>query len=115
MQAAATYGSAGMSPPRVAGWRGRSGRTYRLSPESLGDFVLARGALYLVAKGGHALWVGSAEDVIGDHASRARFRLALGCADRAFRLADEAGDDVARLTTIWDLEGAEPEPGTLAA
>lgn len=91
---------------RTASWRGRSGRTYWLSPENLADFLLDE-ALHVIAKGTNVLWVGSAEDVIADHASRSRFRLALGCADRAYRL--ESGDDaVERMTTIWDLESAEP-------
>ncbi len=99
---------------RTTTWRGRSGRAYALTALSLSDFTLTPGELFLVAKGGHALWVGSAEDVITDQASRARFRLALGCADRAFRIENGTADDE-RLTTMWDLEGAGPEPGTAAA
>ena len=100
--------------PRFTTWRGRSGRSYGLMPVVLADFTLEPGADYLIAKGPNTLWVGSAEDVISDQASRARFRLALGCADRAFRL-ESGTDDVQRLTMIWDLEDAAPEPGLSAA
>ncbi len=53
------------------------------------------------------MWVGSAHDVINDAASRARFRLALEAADRAFAV-DADDDDLSRMTMVWDLEGAEP-------
>ena len=109
-----TIGSPGVFGARYSTWRGRSGRSYGLTPLSLSDFRLEPAALYLVAKGSNVLWVGSADDIIADQASRARFRLALGCADRAFRL-DAASDDVERLTTIWDLETAEPELTAVAA
>jgi hypothetical protein len=106
-------GSLLASQARVISWRGRSGRSYALRPEELASFVLQDRALHLVAKGNFVLWVGSAGDVISDHASRARFRLALTCADRAFRL--DGGDDVERMTTIWDLEGAAPAAELSAA
>lgn len=88
-------------------WRGRSGRFYALAPVSVAEFRLVGEALFLVALGPMVLWVGTAEDLVTDAESRARFRLALDCADRAFRL-DNAGDAVTRLTIIWDLEGGEP-------
>lgn len=88
-------------------WRGRSGRVYSLAPESLERFALAPNNLYLIALRDLVLWVGSAEDLIGDYQSRARFRLALDCADRVLRIEDEA-DEVERLTIAWDLEGGEP-------
>ena len=58
--------------------------------------------------------VGSAEDVINDAASRARFRLALAAADRAF-FVETGDDDLSRMTSVWDLEGAEPVTGLSAA
>lgn len=88
-------------------WRGRSGRIYALSPAPLHDFALSDNDLFLVARGHLVLWAGFADDVIHDAQSRARFRLALDCADRVFHL--EAGDDaVERMTIAWDLGGAEP-------
>jgi hypothetical protein len=95
-------------PPGRQSWRGRSGRLYAVTPLSLADFMLEPGALYLIAKGPNALWVGSAEDIIADQQSRARFRLALGCADRAFRV-ETGGNEDERLASIWDLETAAPE------
>lgn len=101
-------------PLRQVNWRGRSGRFYPLAPLRLHDFSLRPGELYLVALGNHVLWAGSADDLIHDSASRSRFRLALDCADRAF-LVGSSADPVERLTTIWDLEGAEPVTGVVAA
>ena len=99
---------------RQVNWRGRSGRFYALTPERLETFVLATDGLYLLARGALPMWVGSADDVVHDAASRSRFRLALETADRAF--AVNAGtDDLSRMTTVWDLEGAEPVTGLSAA
>ena len=96
------------SLPLRQSWRGRSGRSYAVTPLSLADFMLEPGCLYLVAKGGNALWVGSAEDIIADQQSRARFRLALGCADRAFSV-ETGGSEEQRLASTWALATAAPE------
>lgn len=101
-------------PQRFINWRGRSGRFYALTPLRLHDFALRDDELYLVALGNLVMWAGSAEDIVKDSGSRARFRLALDCADRAF-LVGVNGDEVERMTTIWDLEGAEPVTGVAAA
>jgi hypothetical protein len=102
------------SPMRQVNWRGRSGRFYALATERLETFSLATGVLHLLARGAVPIRVGSADDVIKDAQSRARFRLALEAADRAFRV-ETAGDDLSRMTTVWDLEGAEPVTGLSAA
>jgi hypothetical protein len=68
----------------------------------------------MLACGTVPIWVGSAHDVINDAPSRARFRLALEAADRAF-LVDVDDDELSRMTTVWDLEGAEPVTGLSAA
>ena len=91
----------------VVSWIGRSGRAYELVGESLDRFAMTEADLYLIAKGGHTLWVGSTADLVDDALSRSRFRLALDCADRVFRLAS-SGAGSERLNMIWDLEGAEP-------
>lgn len=101
-------------PMRQVNWRGRSGRFYALTPERLDAFGLATDGLYLLALGTSVMWVGSARDVIDDAQSRARFRLALDCADRAFAVDTDA-DDLSRATIVWDLEGAEPVSGLSAA
>ena len=100
--------------PRQVNWRGRSGRFYALTPERLESFMLDRGRLYLLARGSVPVWVGTAEDVINDAQSRARFRLALAAADRAFAVAGDA-DEVSLMTIVWDLEGAEPVSALSAA
>ena len=99
---------------RPVNWRGRSGRYYALTPERLEDFVLRNNELYLIARGNLVLWAGSSADVIGDPQSRAQFRLALTCADRAFHV-ETSDDDVERMTVVWDLEGASPVTGLSAA
>ena len=101
-------------PVRQVNWRGRSGRFYALSPERFDSFALTSSGLYLLACGTVPVWVGSAHDVINDAASRARFRLALEAADRAF-LVDVEDDELSRMTTVWDLESAEPVAGLSAA
>lgn len=99
---------------RPVNWRGRSGRFYALNPERLDDFCLRNDDVYLVARGSLVLWAGSSRDVIDDAQSRARFRLALTCADRVFHV-ETADDDVERMTLVWDLEGATPVAGLSAA
>lgn len=101
-------------PPRQINWRGRSGRFYALTPERFDSFALSTDGLYLLARGAIPMWVGSAYDVIHDAQSRARFRLALEAADRAFTV-DAGVDELTRMTIVWDLEGAEPVSGLSAA
>jgi hypothetical protein len=103
-----------LSFSRPVNWRGRSGRYYALTPERLDDFSLRGDELCLIARGSFVLWVGSSVDIISDPPSRARFRLALAAADRVFHV-ESGADDVERLTTIWDLEGATPVTGLNAA
>lgn len=104
----------GSSLGRPTNWFGRSGRAYGFVAESLDKFSLVERELYLIAKGSLVLWVGSAAELIVDPTSRSRFRRALDSADHAFRLATPR-DDVERMTTIWDLEGAAPEASRTAA
>ena len=101
-------------PMRQVNWRGRSGRFYALTPERIDSFALSTTGLYLLARGGVPMWVGSAYDVIHDAASRSRFRLALEAADRAF-LVEVDDNEVEQMTVVWDLEGAEPVTGLSAA
>ncbi len=104
----------GPIPQRPVNWRGRSGRFYALVPERLETFALTTEGLHMLARGSVPMWVGSAHDVIHDAQSRARFRLALAAADRAF-LVEASADELRRMTTVWDLEGAEPVSGLSAA
>ena len=99
---------------RPVNWRGRSGRYYALAPERLEDFSFVGDELYLIALGPMVLWVGAAADLVSDPVSRARFRLAMDCADRVF-MVDTNADEVERMTIIWDLEAAEPAIGLSAA
>jgi hypothetical protein len=56
------------------------------------------------------MWAGGAADLVDDPVSRARFRLAMDCADRVFHV-EASADQIERLTVVWDLEGAEPVLG----
>lgn len=95
-------------------WRGRSGRFYALEPLRFDDFSFKADQLYLIALGHHVMWAGGAADLVEDPVSRARFRLAMDCADRVFHVETSA-DAIERLTVVWDLEGAEPIIGLSAA
>lgn len=97
---------------RRSNWQGRSGQSYGMISENLERFAFADAALYLIAKGNHVLWVGSTEELVADPMSRSRFRLALDCADRVFRVLSPSAE---RLATIWDLEGGGPLQGAQAA
>ena len=98
---------------RLSQWQGRSGRFYAMASQNLEQFAMEQADLFLLAKGSHVLWVGSSDDLVADPMSRSRFRLALACADRVFRVLST--DVVERMTMIWDLEGAEPLHGAQAA
>jgi hypothetical protein len=91
---------------RHSNWQGRSGQTYDLLSENLEHFGMSDPHLFLLAKGSHVMWVGSAAELVADPMSRTRFRLALDCADRVFRVLSVGTAE--RLSIIWDLEGAEP-------
>ena len=99
---------------RHSNWQGRSGQSYGLVSENLEHFAFGEADLFVLAKGSHVLWVGSSDELVADPMSRTRFRLALDCADRVFRVATP-GVLAARLAIIWDLEGAEPLQGAQAA
>ena len=99
---------------RQSSWQGRSGRAFGMVSENLDHFAMSDVELYVLAKGSHVLWVGSTGELVGDPMSRSRFRLALDCADRVFRVLSP-GAVAERLSTIWDLEGAAPLASARAA
>ncbi|ODT82001.1 MAG: hypothetical protein ABS76_09175 [Pelagibacterium sp. SCN 64-44] len=99
---------------RSVHWQGRSGRLFDLLGENLDQFCMSEADLYLLAQGGHVLWVGTLAELVADPVSRSRFRLALTCADRVFHLPAPT-DPAERLSLVWELEGAEPARGVQAA
>ena len=113
MGAAVETGSRAFEPVRQH-WQGRSGRFYGLVGLRFDSFAMDGGDVHVIAKGGHVLWVGSSGDLVSDPLSRSRFRLALDCGDRVFRLASPPLE-AERWSTIWDLEGAEPLTEAVAA
>jgi hypothetical protein len=109
MQVVPDLGAARDGTAREVTWRGRSGSAYALRAERLETFVLSDDTLSLLAIGPHMLWAGSARDLVESPESRARFRLAMSCADRVYRLALPPADGD-RMMLLWDLEGALPDP-----
>lgn len=98
-QALSSYASA----PSPINWRGQSGCHYALSPQKLDQFCLLDSTLYVLAHDGVALWVGAANDLIEDYASRQKFKLALKKCSEVYRY-DLPLDDAARQRMVWDLE-----------
>lgn len=99
---------------RAVKWRGRSGRYYALFQEQLENFVLTGRDLYVITEGDRPAWIGTAGDLIEDQRSRARFRAAVKVASSVLRLSD-SGNDVQRMTTIWDLEGGQMDGAPMLA
>lgn len=87
-------------------WCGQSGRYYALFQEPLENFALKGHDLYVVAEDTKARWIGTASDIIDDHASRTRFRAAIKTATTVLRLPGP-NDSRARITAIWDIEGGQ--------
>lgn len=103
-----------ISEPLRVLWTGRSGRRYVLTAVELDGFALHDGQLYALAYDGTIRWAGTSEDIIADHASRARFRAALGEHTTVMTLPAPA-DELARMTLVWDLEGTHARPNLSAA
>ncbi|MBJ6987674.1 MULTISPECIES: hypothetical protein [unclassified Devosia] len=85
----------------VTHWLGRSGRDYGLVPENLSSFSLNTAALYVLAEGSVIAWAGTADDLIVDTSSRAKFRQALENATDAFSM--DCPDNAQAV--VWDLVG----------
>lgn len=100
-------------PLRVL-WTGRSGRRYVLTAVALEGFALKEGQLYALAADGTISWAGISDDLIADHASRARFRAALEAGATIMTLP-APGDELARMTLVWDLEGTHQRASLSAA
>lgn len=103
----------GTEPLRVL-WTGRSGRRYVLATVQPDGFSLRQGQLYVLSSHGTIRWAGISEDLITDHASRARFRAALHEGASILTLP-APGDDLARMTLVWDLEGTHASANRNAA
>ncbi|WP_127144168.1 hypothetical protein [Pelagibacterium montanilacus] len=84
-------------------WFGRSGQRYGLERVDATGATLMEGWFYVLA-GDAVGWAGTAEDLIADQASRERFRRALAEGMAMYCLPDP-GDDLSRMTLVWDLEG----------
>lgn len=100
--------SSTLTPSAPAMWLGKSGRLYAVTRENLSNFAMRDADLYVIARGNAALWVGSTLELVGEPASRRRFRSALNRADTVFHLQGGMAD-ADHLSTMVDLEG-----GTLA-
>lgn len=104
----------GRTEPLRVLWTGRSGQRYVLTTVQPEGFALREGQLYVLSNHGTIRWAGISEDLITDHASRARFRAALGEGASILTLP-APGDDLARMTLVWDLEGTSASADRNAA
>lgn len=95
-------------------WTGRSGRRYVLTAVEAEGFALREGQLYVLCDHGTIRWAGVSEDLVIDHTSRARFRTALAAGASILTLP-APGNDLARMTLVWDLEGTHATVGRSAA
>lgn len=95
-------------------WIGRSGRRHVLQRVLQEGHVLAEGALYALVDGNAIAWAGTAQNLIEDQASRARFRRAAGEGAVLFSLP-APDEELACMTLVWDLEGTRRNPGKNAA
>jgi len=95
-------------------WTGRSGRRYRMTEVGEAGAAMAPARLYALEDGGVIGWAGTAEDLIGDHASREKFRKLSALGARLFSLAMPA-DPLAAMMLAWDLVGSRHYRGRSAA
>ncbi|WP_332711647.1 hypothetical protein [Pelagibacterium mangrovi] len=105
---------AGESEASALLWTGRSGRRYRMTLVGEAGAAMAPETLYALEDEGVIGWAGTAEDLIGDHASRARFRRLSALGARLFSLVTPA-DPLTMMTLVWDLEGSRHYAGRSAA
>lgn len=95
-------------------WTGRSGRRYMMTHVLGEGIALVPAQFYALAEDGVIRWAGTAEDLIADQASRARFRRSAANGAQMLSLSAPL-DELARMTLIWDLEGTRNLPGRSAA
>lgn len=105
---------AGRGPVASIMWIGRSGRRYVLKPVFEQGHVLVEGALYVLVDDNVIVWVGTAQNLIEDQASRARFRRSAGEGAVLFSLP-APDEELACMTLAWDLEGTRRNPDRNAA
>ncbi|HCO54459.1 MAG TPA: hypothetical protein DIT93_05515 [Pelagibacterium sp.] len=94
-------------------WTGRSGRRYLMEREREAGVAMAPSRLYALENNGVIGWAGTAEDLIGDHRAREKFRrLSAGGASMLSLVAPR--DPLAVMTLVWDLEGSRRALGRAA-
>ncbi len=98
----------------LVAWTGQSGRLYSLTPVLNALGALAEGFIYVLEASGVIGWAGTADDLIADPQSRARFRQAQGAGARLLSLP-APHEPAAIMTLAWDLEGGFPSRGRCAA
>lgn len=95
-------------------WTGRSGRRYMMTHVIGEGIALVPARLYALAEDGVIRWAGTAEDLIADQSSRARFRRSAANGAQMLSLPAPQ-DELGRMTLVWDLEGTRNLPGRSAA
>ena len=94
-------------------WAGRSGRRYLMEREREAGVAMAPSRLYALEDNGVIGWAGTAEDLIGDHRARKKFRRLSSGGARMLSLAAPS-DPLAVMTLVWDLEGSRRALGRAA-
>ena len=95
-------------------WTGRSGRRYLMERERETGVAMAPSRLYALDDNGVIGWAGTAEDLIGDHQAREKFRRLSAGGAHMLSLA-APNDPLAIMTLVWDLEGSRRALGRSAA
>ncbi|WP_417583664.1 hypothetical protein [Pelagibacterium sp.] len=94
-------------------WTGRSGRRYLMEREREASVSMAPSRLYALEDNGVIGWAGTAEDLIGDHRAREKFRRLSANGARMLSLS-APNDPLAVMTLVWDLEGSRRVLGRAA-
>ncbi|MCF6302942.1 MAG: hypothetical protein L3J13_07045 [Devosiaceae bacterium] len=95
-------------------WRGHSGKCHSLIEVCVDNFFLTDAHLYMLVANERAIWIGSANDLIDDSASRAQFRQGIKLATAAYKL-EAPVDQNLKLILSADLLSGQPVSSLHAA
>lgn len=95
-------------------WQGGSGKIYALEEVSVDDFVLDETHLYMLIAKNSAIWIGTAQDLIKDSASRIQFRQNSKFATKAYEIPLPQ-DEAHKIQMVADLLSGHPNSRLHAA
>ena len=91
----------------LTNWQGGSGQLHSLNEVSVEDFILNETNLYVLVTKNRAIWVGTAQDLIEDSASRAQFRHSTKFATAAYEMPIPK-DEADKIKVHADLLSGHP-------